>query len=80
MIATAVAVDVSVAIEEDAFESVRCALDAAHASSAWPDILEQVIHHVEHVESVCFYVNDKFLALIERFNNLIDSRNGAAAL
>lgn len=43
-------------------------------------ILEQVIDHVEHVESVCFYCDDRFYALIDRFTNLIDTKAGAGFL
>jgi hypothetical protein len=68
------------AIEERAFDDLRRALDAVHAEGALPEVLEQVIDHVQHVESVCFYVGDTLYALIERFNNLLDSRDGTAGL
>lgn len=80
MSAIAVAVAASAAIEEHAFQNLRRALDAVHASGALPEVLEQVIDHVQHVESVCFYVGETLYALIERFNNLIDARNGAKGL
>jgi len=65
------------AIEEREFENLRRALDAVHARGELPVVIEQVIDHVQHVESVCFYVGDMLFALIERFNNLVDARNGA---
>jgi hypothetical protein len=44
------------------------------------NVLESVIDHVEHVESVCFYVGDRFFALIDRFVNLIDTKAGPGHL
>ncbi|HEV7239245.1 MAG TPA: hypothetical protein VGQ36_08400 [Thermoanaerobaculia bacterium] len=67
-------------LEEREFGNLRRALDAVHDSGALPEVIEQVIDHVQHVESVCFYVGDTLFALIERINNLIDSRNGSKGL
>ncbi|HSK40117.1 MAG TPA: hypothetical protein VK943_10160, partial [Arenibaculum sp.] len=43
-------------------------------------VLEEVIDHVEHVESVGFYVGDRFLALIDRYVNLIDDKTSKGFL
>jgi hypothetical protein len=43
-------------------------------------VLDEVIDHIEHVESVCFYVRDRFFALIERYVNLIDDKRNKGFL
>ncbi|KVC59164.1 hypothetical protein [Burkholderia stagnalis] len=68
------------AIERRSFAEVRAAMDRAQAEGNLSRILEEVIDHVEHVESVCFYVGDRFFALIDRFTNLIDSKTGKGHL
>jgi hypothetical protein len=55
---------------------VKRALDVLHDDGKLFQVLEEVIDHVEHVESVCFYVGDKFLARLDQFSNLIDSPKG----
>jgi len=62
--------------EAEAFAVVRAAMDRARDEGRLAEILEQVIDHVEHVESVGFFVGDRFLALIDRFVNLIDDKSG----
>jgi hypothetical protein len=64
----------AVALEEREFRCVRRDLDKVHADGQLAEVLEQVIDHVSHVESVCFYIGDKFFALIDRFTNLVASR------
>jgi len=64
----------ALAIEVQQFQKVKRALDALHITGSLPDVLEKVIDHVEHVESVGFYVGDRFFARIDRFVNLIDSK------
>jgi hypothetical protein len=64
------------AIEDREFEAIRGALDTVHENGSLPEVIEQVIDHVQHVESVCFYVSDTLFALIERYNNLVKSPNG----
>lgn len=68
------------AVEAAAFQEVRRALDRAHAAGELAGVLEQVIDHVEHVESVCFYVGDRFYALIDRYVNLVDTKGGKGCL
>ncbi|KVW37144.1 hypothetical protein WK94_27465 [Burkholderia ubonensis] len=68
------------AIERRSFAEVRVAMDRVHAEGQLPRVLEEVIDHVEHVESVCFYVGDRFFALIDRYTNLIDSKGGKGHL
>ncbi|MEX3628173.1 MAG: hypothetical protein VB138_00570 [Burkholderia sp.] len=68
------------AAERDSLRTVRAALDRVHAEGQLPRVLEEVIDHVEHVESVCFYVGDRFFALIDRYVNLIDSKSGGGFL
>ncbi len=60
--------------EAEALAEVKAAMDRLHASAQLARVLEEVIDHVEHVESVGFYVGDKFLALIDRYINLIDDK------
>lgn len=60
--------------EAAAFAEVKSAVDRLHADGRLPEVLEEVIDHVEHVESVGFFVGDRFLALIDRFVNLIDHK------
>jgi hypothetical protein len=60
--------------EAEAFAEVKSAMDTVHAEGSLPQVLEEVIDHVEHVESVGFYVGDRFLALIDRYVNLIDDK------
>lgn len=61
----------TLALEEYFFNKVKGAMDSIHNSGCLPEVLEEVADHVEHVESVCFYVGDRFLARIDRFVNLI---------
>ncbi|MEQ8967439.1 MAG: hypothetical protein RID91_16615 [Azospirillaceae bacterium] len=62
--------------EAEAFARVRAAMDRAEAEGDMPRVLERVIDHVEHVESVGFFCGDRFLALIDRYVNLIDDKSG----
>jgi pyochelin synthetase len=57
-----------------AIEFIRRALARCESAGELDAIVEQVIDHVEHVESVCFYSEDRFFALIDRFTNLIDTK------
>ena len=66
--------------EARALERIRTALQRREARGELPAILEQVMDHVEHVESVCFYCDDRFFALIDRFTNLIDTKSGEGYL
>ncbi|MTJ79633.1 MAG: hypothetical protein F8N37_01230 [Telmatospirillum sp.] len=66
--------------EADAFREVRAALDRLDAEGTLADVLDQVIDHIEHVESVGFYVGDRFLALIDRYVNLLDNKDGQGFL
>jgi len=66
--------------ERRAHDRLKAALDTVHRNGALPRVLEEVIDHVEHVESVCFYVGDRFLALIDRFTNLIDTKSAPGYL
>jgi hypothetical protein len=63
-------------IEARSFTAVKRALDVLNADGKLFQVLEEVIDHVGHVESVCFYVGDKFLARVDQFSNLIDSPKG----
>lgn len=51
-------------------------LDDAQATS----LLEHVIDHVQHVESVCFYVGDDCLTKLDRVESLIDTKAGPGYL
>lgn len=66
--------------EAEAFAEVRSAMDRLHADGRLATVLEEVIDHVEHVESVGFYVGDRFLALIDRYVNLIDDKTSKGFL
>ncbi|HEV7372767.1 hypothetical protein [Arenibaculum sp.] len=66
--------------EADAFAEVRAAMDRVYRDGSLATVLEEVIDHVEHVESVGFYVADRFLALIDRYVNLIDGKAGQGYL
>ncbi|HSK41241.1 MAG TPA: hypothetical protein VK943_15855 [Arenibaculum sp.] len=66
--------------ERRQFARIKAAVDDLDRNGELPDVLEQVIDHVEHVESVCFYVRDRFYALIDRFTNLIDTKGGKGFL
>jgi hypothetical protein len=66
--------------EAQAFVQVRQAMDNVHAKGELGQVLGQVIDHVEHVESVCFYVKDQFFALIDRYVNLIDDKRNRGFL
>jgi hypothetical protein len=68
------------AAEAAAFREVRAAMDRVHGQGGLPTVLEEVIDHVEHVESVGFYVGDRFLALIDRYVNLIGDKAGKGYL
>jgi hypothetical protein len=60
--------------EAEAFAEIKSAMDRIEAEGGMARTLEEVIDHVEHVESVGFFVGERFLALIDRFVNLIDHR------
>ena len=62
--------------EERNLKKVKSAVDALFATRELPQVLEQVIDHVKHVEAVGFYVGDRFLARMERFSNLISLDEG----
>lgn len=68
------------AAEATAFRKVQRAMDVIHAERALGKVLEEVIDHVQHVESVCFYVEDRFFALIDRYVNLIDTKKSSGYL
>lgn len=66
--------------EAAAQAEIKTSVDALHARGELPAVLEEVIDHIEHVESVCFYVRDRFFALIERYVNLIDDKRNKGFL
>lgn len=66
--------------ERQAFGVVRAAMDELSRSGELSEVLEQVIDHVDHVESVCFYLDDRMFARIDRFVNLIDDKRGQGYL
>jgi len=59
---------------------IRREIDELHLAGELPKVLEQVIDHVEHVESVCFYVKDKFFGVVDRFTNLTDTKSSKGVL
>lgn len=63
-------------LEDAAMLRLRDALQRRAEAGELASVLDQVIDDVEHVESVCFYSGDTFFALIDRFNNLVDSKAG----
>jgi hypothetical protein len=60
--------------EAQAFVEIKAATDGLHARNELEQVLEEVIDHVEHVESVGFYLGDRFLARIDRYVNLVDDK------
>lgn len=66
--------------EAEAFAEVKAAVDRLHAENQLARVLEEVIDHVEHVESVGFYVGDRFFARIDRYVNLVDDKRGPGFL
>lgn len=66
--------------EAEAMARLKSALDAVHAAGHLQRLLAGVVDHVQHVESVCFFVEDRFLAHIDRFGNLVDSKSGPGYL
>lgn len=66
--------------EAEAFAEVKGAVDCLYANNELPQVLEEVIDHVEHVESVGFYVGDRFFARIDRYVNLVDDKRGKGFL
>src|SRR5579871_2518829 len=60
--------------EAEALVEIKVAMDRLHEESKLTAVLEEVIDHIEHVESVGFYLGDRFLALIDRYVNLIDDK------
>ncbi|WP_296353144.1 hypothetical protein [Ramlibacter sp.] len=68
------------ALEATAQAEIKASLDGVHARGELPAVLEEVIDHIEHVESVCFFVRDRFFALIERYVNLIDDKRNKGFL
>lgn len=70
----------AVSREEAAFLDVKRTIDRLHASGDLERVVEEVTDHVEHVESVCFYVNDRLFALIDRYVNLIGTKGGKGFL
>lgn len=66
--------------EAEAFGPIKQALDEVERNGQLGEVLGEVIDHVEHVESVCFYVHDRFFALIDRYVNLIDDKRNRGFL
>lgn len=66
--------------EAKSFEEIRQAIDEVHQNGELSRVLDEVIDHVEHVESVCFYLGDRFFALIDRYTNLIDDKRARGFL
>ncbi|MET3134821.1 hypothetical protein AAKU55_005123 [Oxalobacteraceae bacterium GrIS 1.11] len=60
--------------EDAAFSAIKKSMQELDEQGELATVLEEVIDHVAHVESVCFYVRDRFFALIDRFVNLIDTK------
>jgi hypothetical protein len=73
-------VDQADAVERSALEVVLGSARRLQEQGALVQVLEQVIDHVEHVESVCFYIGDRFYALIDRYVNLVDTKGGKGYL
>jgi hypothetical protein len=67
-------------VEDAAYAEIHQACQELNDLGTLAETLEQVIDHVEHVESVCFFVGDKFFALIDRYVNLIDTKGGKGFL
>lgn len=67
-------------IEAQAFVEVEAALERLIEEGRLDEVLGEVIDHIEHVESVCFYLGDRFFALIDRYVNLIDDKRGRGFL
>ncbi len=66
--------------EAQAFAEIKAATDGLHARNELEKVLEEVIDHVAHVESVGFYLGDRFLARIDRYVNLVDDKRGQGFL
>lgn len=66
--------------EAAAFAQVKRCVQELDERGELAGVLEEVIDHVAHVESVCFYVKDRFFALIDRFVNLVDTKAGSGHL
>jgi hypothetical protein len=66
--------------ETGAMDAVLQSARRLHENGELAQVLEQVIDHVEHVESVCFYVGDRFYALIDRYVNLVDTKGSKGFL
>ncbi len=64
-----------VAAEERAVAQLRLELSKLDEANQLDNALSQCIDHVKHVESVCFYVSDKFYTLIDRHNNLVTEKS-----
>jgi hypothetical protein len=60
-------------LEDAAYAKTKRALDQVDAGA----VLKEVIDHVQHVESVCFYAGDRLLARVDKFSNLIDPPKGS---
>lgn len=60
--------------DAQALARIRTAMAKVDAQGEVADLLEGVIDHVAHVESVCFFSRDRFFALIDRYVNLIDTK------
>lgn len=69
-------------LEEEAAATkvLRDALANVEKEGSVEAVLEQVMDHIQHVESVCFYVGDRFFALIDRYVNLIDDKRSPGHL
>lgn len=66
--------------EATAFDAVKGALDVLHGSGRLADTIELAIDSIQHIDNVCFYVDDSFYARIERYANLIDTKGGRGVL
>jgi hypothetical protein len=66
--------------EDEATQELRTALAELESNGELGRVVTQVMDHIQHVESVCFYVRDRFFALIDRYVNLIDDKRASGYL
>jgi hypothetical protein len=66
--------------EAQAFREIKRAMDALEAQGGLPAAVELAADSIQHIDNVCFYIGDRFYALMERYANLIDTKSGPGCL
>jgi hypothetical protein len=66
--------------ERAALKEIERAMLRLRAQGGLGAAIERGMDSIQHIDNICFYVNDRFYALIERYANLIDTKGSTGLL